>query len=214
MGSWTEDIVRGLERIGGSGHYDAIYESVRLVRTEPLPASWKEIIRREIQQHSSDSAAFTGASDLFFSLEGLGRGVWGLRSAASATPAAADLSSGDDSPERAQQSTYRILRDTKLARQLKVLHRNQCQLCGLALPAGDGVTYAEAHHIIPLGGDHHGGDVAENILVLCPNHHAQCDLGAIALDQRTIRSIPGHAISPTSIRYHNERIAAGAPVLD
>jgi len=207
MGSWTEDIVQGLERIGGWGPYGAIYDSVESVRTEPLPPSWKNIIQRQIQDRSSDSAGFKGGADLFFSLEGLGSGIWGLRSAVTKTPEAADLSSGEDAPVRALQTTYRILRDTKLARQLKLLHGNRCQLCGFVLPAGEGTTYAEAHHIVPLGADHHGADVAGNILVLCPNHHAQCDLGAIELQPSGIRSVIGHTVSLTSVAYHNEKIA-------
>lgn len=208
MGSWTEDIVAALDRIGGSGRYDAVYESVRLVRTEPLPESWKDIIRRQIQDHSSDSTGYKGGADLFFSLQGLGSGVWGLRSAVADTPEASDLSPGEDQPGRVLQQTYRILRDTKLARELKLLHQDQCQMCGVALAAGDGRTYSEAHHIIPLGGDHRGSDVAENILVLCPNHHAQCDLGAIRLEPNDLRTIQGHQLSAKSIEYHNTQIAS------
>lgn len=206
MGTWAEDIIEALERIGGSGTYDQIYASVLDVRSLPLPASWRQIVQRQIQDLSSDSSGFKGGQDLFFSVNGIGGGAWGLRSAVPITPVAADLSPGERDPGRVPQTTYRILRDTRLARQVKLLHRNQCQICGTALDAGGDRTYAEAHHIIPLGGEHRGPDVAENILVLCPNHHAQCDMGSIPLDLSTIRAVPGHAIAPTSIEYHNSRI--------
>ncbi|EZP26764.1 hypothetical protein BW34_01965 [Microbacterium oleivorans] len=63
--------------------------------------------------------------------------------------------------------------------------------------------------MIPLGVPHSGPDIASNILVLCPNHHAQCDLGAIELDRHALRSAPGHIVSADSIDYHNSKIFAG-----
>nr|WP_231127411.1 HNH endonuclease [Motilibacter aurantiacus] len=161
-----------------------------------------------IQDRSSDSEGFKGADDLFFTVEGLGRGVWGLRDLARATPVAADadLPEGNASPERAQQTTYRILRDTALARQIKLLHRDQCQICGLALRIAPDRTYSEAHHIIPLGREHAGPDIPSNIIVLCPNHHALCDMGAVALHSESIRSVAGHEISNVSLAYHNASI--------
>lgn len=208
MGTWAQDIVEAVERIGGSGTYEQIYASVAAVRSEPLPGSWKQIVQRQIQDLSSDSSGFKGGKDLFFSVSGIGSGVWGLRGAVPPTPVAADLSPGEMNPSRVPQKTYRILRDTQLARQIKLLHRNQCQLCGVALDAGGGRTYAEAHHVIPLGAEHRGPDIAENILVVCPNHHAQCDMGAIRLESANIRQVPGHQISDESIEYHNTRIYA------
>lgn len=211
MGTWTDDIVEAIELLGGSGTYNQIYASVASLRPSPLPRSWKKIVQRHIQNLSSDSSGFKGEADLFFSVDGIGGGVWGLRRAVPATPLAADLSPGERNPGRIAQTTYRILRDTRLARQLKFLHRNQCQICGIALDVGGGNTYAEAHHVIPLGAEHCGPDVAENILVLCPNHHAQCDMGAIELDLSNIRTVAGHSVALASIQYHNAKIHGRPP---
>lgn len=77
--TWKEDIVAALHALGGTGHYDEIYAEVAALRGSP-PASWQAIIRRTIEQSSSDSALHrAGADDLFFSVEGIGRGIWGLR---------------------------------------------------------------------------------------------------------------------------------------
>jgi hypothetical protein len=110
-------------------------------------------------------------------------------------------------PERRETILQRLIRDTATARALKLLHQNQCQICGLAVPLWDGFTYAEAHHIRPLGQPHNGPDSPGNILVLCPNHHAQCDLGAIRLDLASLRLLPDHVIDTNQIRYHNGTIA-------
>jgi hypothetical protein len=78
MATWAEDIVAALTVLGGTGSYDDIYAEVARIRGY-LPPSWKEIIRRRIEDLSSDSEGFKGGADLFYSAEGLGQGVWGLR---------------------------------------------------------------------------------------------------------------------------------------
>jgi len=86
------------------------------------------------------------------------------------------------------------------------MHGYRCQICGVALQLNDGTLYAEAHHIKPLGIPHNGPDIAENILVLCPNHHVMCDYGAISLDTVEIRLHPNHAIGSQFIEYHDKMI--------
>lgn len=205
MATWVDDITGVLRALGGTATYDEIYAAMAKVRPT-LPQSWKQIIQRQIQDHSSDSAGYKGGHDLYFSVQGLGSGVWGLRAAVDRTPVAADLPLGNETPERTQQTTYRLLRDTKLAREIKLLHRNACQICGIALQVSPTRTYAEAHHVIPLGSRHNGPDIPGNILVLCPNHHAMCDMGAILLSHDVIRSVYGHHIADESIDYHNRHI--------
>lgn len=111
-----------------------------------------------------------------------------------------------ETPQRVLTQAYRILRDTDLGRRVKNLHQGVCQLCGqtLCLPTGD--PYSEAHHIQPLGKPHNGPDIAENIIVVCPNHHALLDYGAVRLDPAELRSVQGHTIGIQYVQYHNERI--------
>ena len=206
MSTWDEDIITAFENLGGIANYEELYSEIRKLR-ENLPPTWKSVIRRRIQDLSSDSVGFKGSQDLFFSVEGLGRGIWGLRSHLSETPKAYDLPSGVNESRRTYLLTYRVLRDTSLARKIKALHRNKCQICRKTIEFGNGESYAEAHHIIPLGKPHNGPDIAENIIVLCPNHHALCDLGGITLSLDTIFKAQGHSISEKSIKYHNQKIA-------
>jgi predicted restriction endonuclease len=108
--------------------------------------------------------------------------------------------------QRIASSVYRILRDTELARQLKQAYAYCCQICGYSIKLADGSYYAEAHHIRPLGKPHCGPDCLENLIVLCPNHHAMCDYGAIKLVIDDLRIKEGHNIDPKYIAYHNKYI--------
>lgn len=100
----------------------------------------------------------------------------------------------------------RIVRDSAIVRRLKQLYDNRCQICGTQVSGVHGWTYAEAHHVRPLGDPHGGPDREDNLLILCPNHHAACDFGAIELDASKLRFAPGHTLQAEHLRYHNERI--------
>ncbi len=119
------------------------------------------------------------------------------------TPKAADIAE----PAVRQESTaYRIIRDTNLAKRVKSLHEYCCQLCGYTIRLPNGSLYAEAHHIRPLGEPHNGPDVIENIVCLCPNHHAELDYGARPLRTGELKVISDHSVGEDYIRYHNEVI--------
>lgn len=109
-------------------------------------------------------------------------------------------------PDRARVLVSRIIRDSAQSGKVKELNNFECQICGYTLEKSDGTFYAEAHHIKPLGKPHNGPDVLENIICLCPNHHAACDLGVIRLNVNDFRISSGHSISQEYIDYHNEKI--------
>jgi 5-methylcytosine-specific restriction protein A len=100
----------------------------------------------------------------------------------------------------------RIVRDTQIARRVKIIHNFCCQICGSTLDLGNGSLYAESHHIKPLGFKHQGPDIVENILCVCPNHHALLDYGAIPLNLKDLRITPGHLFSEQYIDYHNTKV--------
>lgn len=112
----------------------------------------------------------------------------------------------DASPNRVPTTTYRILRDTELARQIKTLHEYRCQICGHTIQLADGSFYAEAHHVRPMGKPHNGPDTMGNIICVCPNHHAELDYGVIRLPATGRDDSSDHAIEKQYVDYHNQRI--------
>ena len=204
VSTWLDEIIIAFENLGGVAPYESLYEEVRRIRSGGLPKSWKKIIQRCIQDNSTDSDGYKG-HNLFYSVNGIGAGVWGLWSYLSSTPLASDIEPPTTS-DRLLIEIYRILRDTELARKIKALHKNICQVCGETILLRNGETYSEAHHIKPLGKPHNGPDIAENIIILCPNHHVLFDYCAISLEADSLRSVQGHVIGSAYIAYHNARI--------
>ena len=109
-------------------------------------------------------------------------------------------------PGRAATTVNRVLRDTDLARRVKLLHGYKCQICGHRIELPNGTLYAEAHHIQPLGKDHNGHDVIGNILCVCPNHHAELDFGARPLKTSELAIADGHKVERRYVDYHNKNV--------
>jgi hypothetical protein len=106
-------------------------------------------------------------------------------------------------PSRIETTIYRILRDTAMALKVKHLHNYKCQICGHTILLPGGGSYAEAHHIMPLGKKHNGPDVIGNILCVCPNHHAELDYGVSKITISALTCSKGHVVDSQYINYHN-----------
>ncbi len=116
------------------------------------------------------------------------------------TPIASDIND-PEATERYLVNTYRVLRDTALARRIKADMGHTCQICASRIILGDGSPYAEAHHVKPLGKPHNGPDEPGNIVCVCPNCHVKLDYGAIAADPVRLSNV-----LPEFINYHNQVI--------
>jgi len=120
-----------------------------------------------------------------------------------ATPVASDIVC-DGVPPRVEQTTFRIVRDTKISQEIKRLYGFRCQVCRKRMEIEPGEFYAEGHHLKPLGGEHQGPDVRGNLLCLCPNHHALFDYFAIPLDPALLK-LNRHNLRKSFVDYHNAR---------
>ncbi len=87
----------------------------------------------------------------------------------------------DRSPEQVTVQQRRIRRDYKLVKAIKEKFQNKCQFCGFTFKTSTGNYYSEAAHIKPISTRTVGVDIADNILILCPNHHKMLDNGAIEI---------------------------------
>ncbi|WP_155645115.1 YDG/SRA domain-containing protein [Vibrio splendidus] len=119
-------------------------------------------------------------------------------------------------PSNGRKRTYttstviRLVRDSALALEIKKLYNFECQVCGFALPVKGGV-YAEGAHIKPVGKPHEGPDQKNNILCLCPNHHAMFDKGSLAIsdDFDLLGEVEGklnicHEVDKEFLAYHRK----------
>lgn len=131
-----------------------------------------------------------------------------------------NLPLGEERPRRTEGVAQRIVRSTAVSDAVKRMYEHTCQVCDvqLTLPVG---LYAEGAHIRALGRPHDGPDTPDNVLCLCPNHHAQFDLGGIYVDRDyRVRDHTGtmigplyrkaaHPVSAEHLKYH--RTAFGYP---
>ncbi len=85
-------------------------------------------------------------------------------------------------PGRTDVNVSRIVRDTQLVRNLKEEFDWRCQICGRRITLPEGRYYAEGHHLKPLGNEYQGPDTRDNIIILCPFHHAEFDYGSITIN--------------------------------
>ena len=117
----------------------------------------------------------------------------------------------DAPPDRIPTTVLRTVRDTALARLIKAQCKHLCQVCHIPLVQADGSNYVEAHHVRPLAARHGGNDRADNIIVLCPNHHALFDLGVpefispsvVRIAGREFTLTPEPGLARANIEYHN-----------
>lgn len=72
-------IIYSLQNLGGTGCYSDIYAEYERITCISLTSGRKAGIRKVIEDHSSDSMNYKGKEDIFYSVYGLGKGIWGLR---------------------------------------------------------------------------------------------------------------------------------------
>ncbi|WP_353145826.1 YDG/SRA domain-containing protein [Chryseobacterium sp.] len=113
---------------------------------------------------------------------------------------------------RKETVILRIVRDTKIAVDIKKLYHFKCQVCGTRIPTKSGY-YAEGAHIKPLGMPHDGEDCLDNILCLCPNHHVMFDKGMFSIldtyqligcETGKLIVDKNHRINATNLQYHRK----------
>jgi len=81
--TYLNEILEVLKLLGGKAHLNDICAAMKernklpSIHTNP---NWRQTVSNVIQTHCSETQSYkAGASDLFYSVEGLGQGVWGLR---------------------------------------------------------------------------------------------------------------------------------------
>lgn len=82
--TWRDDVYAALKGIGEPATLYEIYQHTRRIREKRgvvLPTNASAIIRKVLEENSSDSTSYKGRYDLFKSVKGIGSGIWELRHA-------------------------------------------------------------------------------------------------------------------------------------
>ena len=112
----------------------------------------------------------------------------------------------DEETYRVNLNIKRIVRYTKIIKELKALHDNTCQICSSKIEIDKNKYYSEGHHIKPLGNPHNGPYIKENIIIVCPNCHVKFDNGVIYISQLEINESRHHQIGSKYITYYHNNI--------
>ena len=195
------------------------HEPVRIIRGYKLDSKWKPSsgYRYDGLYYVTRAWQTRGVSNhliYHFELQGV-PGEFSLPGFEVITDLNADSERDTDNKSgRREYTGSRLIRNTKITREVKDLYKGKCQICQLSLSLPSGTAYSEGAHIHPLGNPHNGDDVKSNILCLCPNCHVLLDYGAIMIDDDHVIQPLGkklelhadHAIEKKCIRYHRKRI--------
>lgn len=180
--SRIETVVTALRSLGGQARPFDIANEIRRIYPGPHTANLLQSVRGRIQECSSDSLHWKKKRDLFYSVHGIGGGVWGLREMDTLEPNNID-GFVDPAETYIAQEGAAILR-THLRRErskkLVSLFKDQlidmsCSVCNFDFEKvyGDiGSGFIEAHHIVPVA-QLEPGDKTQisDLVAVCSNCH-------------------------------------------
>ena len=86
---------------------------------------------------------------------------------------------GNVPPEKKRVVVERFERNKLLSEYIKELYGWKCQICGFTFKQNNGSLYAETHHLEALSKG--GKDSLDNMVVVCPNHHAMFDHADVSI---------------------------------
>ncbi len=87
--TWRDDVKATLSHLGGKASLHSIYREIKKERRNAgrsVPRTLEAVVRRTLEDHSSDSDNYRGGLDLFYMPEGKGVGVWALRPQSNRAP--------------------------------------------------------------------------------------------------------------------------------
>ena len=180
--TYKETIMKALGILGGHAYLSDIYTTFLNIYEGDLPKSWKANIRAIIEDNSSDSIRYKGSEDLFYSVDGVGKGHWGLRNFNQEE--ALELTQEDDEFSEGKillKNHLQRERNVKLIEQSKKKFienhgRLYCEVCGFDFEEvyGElGKKFIEAHHIKPVSQMTENEKTSiDDIVMVCSNCHS------------------------------------------
>ena len=181
---WLDEIIESMKELGGHAFYMDLYETVKdrgNIDFNKLKKPQAQI-RGTIERYSSDSKVYKGGKDIFYAVEGIGQGHWGLREF-EPHDSMVDLTEDDSGfAEGKKQLRQHICRErnAKVIKVAKELFKNKhgvlyCEICGFDFESkyGEiGHDFIEGHHSIPVSEITEGYCTkAKDIILVCSNCH-------------------------------------------
>ena len=186
--SYKDLVIKALKELNGHGYLRDIYAECEEIANKSnfhLSKNYPASIRALLERFSSDSAVFNGKEDLFFSVDGIGNGHWGLRNyQPDPKQTQIDLTQDDDEfVEGKRKLRKHIARERnqaliKKAKQNFVKKHGKlfCEVCEFDFEKvyGDiGKGFIEAHHIKPVSDMKENEQTkVEDIIMVCSNCHS------------------------------------------
>ncbi len=192
-----EATIKTLENLGGCAHYSELYKEYEKVVGHSITENQQAGIRACIERNSPDSKIFAGNA-IFYSVEGKGKGIWGLISTETSeiqlTQEDYEFSEGKESLKyhvKRERNTRLI---TLAKRNFKAKHGTLfCEVCGFNFidKYGDlGAGFIEAHHIKPVSEmSENEKTKVEDIIMVCSNCHSMIHRKRPWLNLNQIKSI-------------------------
>lgn len=196
--TYKEKIIEALKQLGGHAYLSDIYEAFEKLSGDiTLPSSYKAIIRSMLERNSSDSTVFDGKENLFYSVDGIGSGHWGLREYKNAL----EFTQEDDEFSEGKLLLKKHLqreRNPRLISEAKKFFiakngRLFCEVCGFDFKEkyGDlGENFIEAHHTKPISTmvDEEKTRI-EDIAMVCSNCHSMIHRRKPWLDKESLKAV-------------------------
>lgn len=192
-GIWLPEIIEAMEALGGDASYKDLNKKIKERANIPgltTRKDWEAQIRGTIEKFSSDSKVFKkakkvagGKEDIFFSVDGIGKGHWGLRNS---TISQENVNLTEDDigyPEGKKALRQHICRErnpaviAKAKALFKQKHNGKlyCEACGFSFDnvyGKLGENFIEGHHKIPISKLQSGSKTnPKDIIMLCSNCH-------------------------------------------
>ena len=198
--TWCGDVKLALKNLGGSAALKDIYTEVFKIRDGEVNTTYTRTIQRELEENSKDSQAFKkGNMNIFYSVNGIGKGVWGLvgehigisKHNEIMIEEMKNLIDQDDISTGYEKKVIihrtgelQIIKtNPKLINQIKKDKNFTCEACGFNYEKiygnySDKKNYIEAHHIEPKSIVKKKTDInkklkrsAKDFAILCANCH-------------------------------------------
>lgn len=180
--SRIETVTEALRSLGGEARPAEIAQEIKRIFTGPHPDRLLQSVRARIQECSSDSKFWKKKRDIFYSVHGIGGGVWGLREMDLLNPSNGDGFADAAELFMASEGALQLRTHLRRERSRSLVDRFKsnlssfsCVVCNFDFfeSYGEvGLGFIEAHHKLPVSMLHPGAKTKlDDLVAVCSNCH-------------------------------------------